>query len=158
MYNNSKTYLTTITSRISDMQEYIMRDIANNKQFSIKFTNPAMWPDVRKFELGTPGFKTIRVGTYSTEENRDLYFSLNLRMMGSSISSDYMATGYIGPSSNRTVNIVSGTFEILYFEPGIGGIIEARFNLVIKGGNTRDGKPQPDLIITDGRLRARMKS
>lgn len=158
MYNNSKTYLTTITSRISDMQEYTMRDIVNNKQFVIKFTNPAMWPEVRKFELGKPGFKTTRVGTYSTEDNRDLYFALSLRMMGTSIGNDYNASGHIGFDNVSGDNIVSGTFEILYFEPGIGGIVEAKFSLVVKGGKSRDGKPQPDLIITDGRLRARMKN
>lgn len=157
MYSNNKTYLSTVTSRVSNYQEYKLMDIQNNKYFFIRFTNPAVYPDVRKFEFGKPTFKTTRVGTYDTYENENMYFSFEMRIDGPNISTNYNIDGSIKPGNDVAGNIVSGNFEIIYFEPGRGGIIDAKFNMVVKGGKDSKGNAQPDLVITDGRLRARMK-
>ncbi|MEP7372390.1 MAG: hypothetical protein ABI675_03305 [Chitinophagaceae bacterium] len=157
MYNNSNSSLTIKRSPTIEAQDYIVKDIPNKKEVYLIFSNPALWPDIRKFDFGKPGFKTTKADRYSTQENIDLYFAFGLVMKDPALNAPCRAAGHIG----RTVggdNIISGTFEILYFEPVKGGIIEAKFNLLLKGEKSREGKQQPDISITDGRLRFRMRN
>ncbi len=153
----SEGVINTIASKRNSEQEYKMMQIATNKQFFIKFTNPAAYPNIRKFEMNKPPLKTTYVNANGNAEERILAFNLELRMPALGAELSYSGIGgTLSQHTNRN-NIVSGSFEVLYFVPGERGIIDAKFNLVLKGGADSKGKPQPDLVITDGRFRARMK-
>ena len=157
IYSSSKDPLPVKTSPTIEAQSYIMKDVAHKKEVYITFTNPALWPEIRNFEFGKPGFKTTKAERYSTRENTDLYFAFGLVMQEPALGKPCRAAAHIGREVGGD-NITAGSFEILYFEPVKGGLVEAKFSLTLKGEKAPDGKSQPDIIITDGRMRFRMRN
>ena len=157
IYSHSNDPLPVKTSPTIEAQSYIMKDVPHKKEVYITFTNPALWPDIRNFEFGKPGFKTTKADRYSTRENTDLYFAFGLAMQEPSLDKPCRAAAHIGREVGGD-NITAGSFEILYFEPVKGGLVEAKFSLTVKGEQTHDGKSQPDIIITDGKMRFRMRN
>ena len=157
IYSSSSDPLPVKTSPTTEAQSYIMKDAAHKKEVYITFTNPALWPDIRNFEFGKPGFKTTKAERYSTRENTDLYFAFGLVMQEPALGKPCRAAAHIGRELGGD-NITAGSFEILYFELVKGGLVEAKFNLTLKSEKAPDGKSQPDIVIADGRMRFRMRN
>ena len=157
IYSYSNAPLPVKTSPTTEAQSYIMKDVAQKKEVYITFTNPALWPDIRNFEFGKPTFKTTKAERYCTQENTDLYFAFGLVMQEPALGMPCRAATHIGREVGGD-NITAGSFEILYFEPVKGGLVEAKFTLTLKSEQTRDGKPQPDVVISNGRMRFRMRN
>jgi hypothetical protein len=145
-------YFTAITSKILNRLECDYRDSFGNKYFYLSITDPLKYPSLRRFEFGKNATKQVLVDG----EMKDIYFTFSLKLMGPSPGIRYPIYAYIGPMQDDKVNVESGYIEVLYYEPGKGGPIELRFELVVQSGTTKDGKPIPSLHITEGRFRAIM--
>ena len=135
------------------------------KSFDLSFTNPALYPDIRKFEFCKPDvyskwFKAFYITpNVPTSEHAlvKFYFSLNFSEgnPGYDTYHIYTSTGQ-NEKKGRNNNVESGYFEVLYFESRENGILEARFAFTAKDVPCGWGGKKKDIVVTDGKLRIRV--
>lgn len=139
------------------------------KAFDLSITDPAYYPDIRKFEFNKPTvyskmFKAFYVTpNVPTAENAPVEFVFNLDFSEGNPSYDvyhvFAATGeYEKPEKDKISTIESGYFEVLYFESRENGILEARFAFTAKNVKYGWGSKKRDLVVTDGKLRIRLNN
>ena len=137
------------------------------KQFDLSITDPAYYPDVKKFEFGKPAvyskmFKAMYVTpNVPTDEHALVKFYFGLTFSEGNQDMDtyhvYTFTGEEEKTGKKlSNNIQSGYFEILYFESRENGILEAKFAFTAKGVSYGWGGKKKDIVVTDGRLRIRL--
>ena len=137
------------------------------KLFDLSITDPAYYPDVKKFEFGKPAvyskmFKAMYVTpNVPTDEHALVEFHFGLNFSEGNAQDDqyhvYTFTGQEEKTGKKlSSNIQSGYFEILYFESRENGILEAKFAFTAKDVPCGWGGKKKDIVVTDGRLRMRL--
>jgi len=123
-------------------------------------TDPANFPDIRKFEFGKPVTYAKKV-MYDPRQpritdNHEVDFRLSFDIVGPDGKTAYKLAGTTGSQKASYHNIESGFMEILYFDSIGNGLLEANFGFTIKGAEEPYGKKVEDLKITDGKIRIRL--
>ncbi|MFT3948416.1 MAG: hypothetical protein QM763_15710 [Agriterribacter sp.] len=123
-------------------------------------TDPANFPDIRKFEFGKPVVYAKKVmydpRNPRVSNNHEVDFRLSFDIVGPDGKTAYKLTGTTGSEKASYHNIESGFMEILYFDSRGNGLLEANFNFIVKGAKEPYGKKVEDLKITDGKIRIRL--
>jgi hypothetical protein len=126
----------------------------------LNFTDPAYYPDIRKFEFGKPtvyskAFKANYVTPeIATSDHAPVEFFFLLQITPGNSSYDlYRVSGVTGEDEKKIGNIVSGFFEVLYFESRERGILEAKFEFTAKNVFAGFGNEKADVVVTDGKMR-----
>ena len=130
------------------------------REFNLSITDPAYYPEIRKFEFGKPtiyskGFKANYVTPeIPTSEHSpvELYFILDITPATSSLDKYHVST-VTGDNKKKLGNITSGFFEVLYFDSRERGILEAKFEFTAKDVGSGWGNKKTDVVVKDGRLR-----
>ncbi|MEP7372391.1 MAG: hypothetical protein ABI675_03310 [Chitinophagaceae bacterium] len=127
-------------------------------EIDMTFTDPANFPDIRKFEFGkAPTFSKrvkSRLTDPSVSENAEVDFHLSFAISGPDMAT-YRLSGTTGTKRDYD-NIESGYFEVLYFDSRGNGILEANFALTVKGVKQSFGNKTNNLVITNGKMRLRL--
>lgn len=131
------------------------------KEFSLTFTDPAYYPDIRKFEFGKPTVysKSFKAGYVTPEIPTtdhgpvEFFFSLQITPANTTSVDLYHVSGVTGDNEKKIGNITSGFFEVLYFESRERGILEAKFEFTAKNVFAGYGNKKSDVVVTDGRMR-----
>ena len=123
-------------------------------------TDPANFPDIRKFEFGKPVVYAKKVmydpRNPRVSNNHEVDFGLSFDMVGPDGKTRYKLIGTTGSKKASYYNIESGFMEILYFDSRGNGLLEANFGFTVKGAKEPYGKKVEDLKITDGTIRIRL--